>query len=152
MKKLIDYILEQLSETNIFEMVYDRRRYCDMVFSLHTEIVQNWCLVKYCNLYDEENYNRLHWSKELTAHLEKLQDMKLKSGDKLRATKIEFDNAELYDEEVVFKKCRSKWLDEELPLNKLNEIAKEFTKEVDRLCDYICNSKIDIRNYSYNEI
>lgn len=153
MKKLIDYILEHISNTTIFEMAYDRRRYCDAIFNLHTEIVQNWCLVKYCNMFDEENYNRLHWSKELTSYLEKLQNVKLKSGDKLRATKLELiESAELDDEEEVFKKCRTKWLDENLPLDKLNIVAKEFVNEIENICKYICDPRFDIRNYAYNEI
>ena len=153
MKKLIDYILEHISYTVIFEMAYNRRQYCDAIFNLHTEIVQNWCLVKYCNMFDEENYNRLHWSKELTSYLEKLQNVKLKSGDKLRATKLEFiDRAELDDEDEVFRKCKTKWLDENLPLDKLSIVAKEFTNEIDNICKYICDPKFDIRHYAYSEI
>ena len=153
MKKLIDYILERISNTTIFEMAYDRRRYCDTIFNLHTEIVQNWCLVKYCNMFDEENYNRLHWSKELTSYLEKLQNVKLKSGDKLRATELELiESAELDDEEEVFRKCRTKWLDENLPMDKLNIVAKEFVNEIENICKYICDPRFDIRNYAYNEI
>ena len=153
MKYLIDYILEHISATTIFEMAYDRRRYCDTVLFFCTEIIQNWCLVRYCSLFDKENYNKTHWSKELTSYLEKLQNMKLKSGNKLRATKQEFiNNAELNDEKIIFRKCKSKWLDENLPLDKLETISKEFSKEVNNICDHICDTKFDMRDYSYNQI
>lgn len=153
MKKLIDYILESISNSYLFEMAYDRKKYCDLITYLHKQIVQNWCLVKYCNLYDEENYNRLHWSKELISHLENLQDIKLKAGDKLKATEMELiEYNELDDYEMVMRKCKSKWVDERLPLNKLELVAKEFTKELPNLCKHICDPKFDMVDYSYNNL
>ena len=96
---------------------------------LNKQIVENWCLVKYCNLYDEENYNRLHWSKELIAHMENLCNCQLKKGlDKLKTTEYGFIyQAELDDEDVVYKKLYRKWKDEDLPEYARKIVAKKFT-------------------------
>lgn len=151
MKKLIDYILESISNSYLFEMAYDRASYCMELRSLSVQIVQNWCLIKYCNLYDDENYNRLHWSKELSTHLIRLQSVKLKSGDKLRATQQELIvKSELGDPETIFDICNGKWNLERLPKDKLNDVAKEFSKELPNLCKHICDPRFDLVNYSYN--
>ena len=153
MKRLVNYILEKVSNTKLFEMALDRSNYCDKLFFSRIQIVQNWCLIKYCNMFDEENYNRLHWSKELEAQLVSLQKIKLKSGDKLRATYIELiDKAELDDEDMVESICKDKWKRENLPTESLKIISKEFIKELPNICKYICDPKFDIYNYSYNEI
>ena len=87
MKDLKNFILETISNTWLFEMAYSRQNYLHQIMGLNKQIVENWCLVKYCNLYDEENYNRLHWSKELIAHMENLCNCQLKKGlDKLKTT------------------------------------------------------------------
>ena len=76
MRDLKNYIFETISNTWLFEMAYNRQEYLYRIMGLNKQIVENWCLVKYCNLYDEENKNRLHWSSELIAHLENLYDCK----------------------------------------------------------------------------
>ena len=62
MKTILELLVESLSKTKIFEMAYSRQDYLHRIMGLNKQIVENWCLVKYCNLDDIENYNRLHWS------------------------------------------------------------------------------------------
>ena len=154
MMKLFDYILEKLSNTYIFEMAYNRSKYVEKVLSLNQQIVENWCLIKYCNLYDEENYNRLHWCRELTAHLSNLNKDVVKKGDKYRATKEAFIIDELFDETQIYIICEPKWDDENLPYDKLKNITKYFINDIDVLLKLISGKQNyqNIKNYVYNEI
>lgn len=155
MKDLKNILLESISKMKIFEMVYSRQDYLHRIMGLNKQIVENWCLIKYCNLYDEENYNRLHWSKELIAHLENLYDCKLnKSLNKLKTTQYGFfDKAELDDEDVVTKLLYRKWKDEKLPDNVKSVVAKEFVNAVHYICELVSgNNPEEIENYVYKEI
>lgn len=155
MKYLKDFILEAVSNTWLFEMAYSRQNYLHQIMGLNKQIVENWCLIKYCNLYDEENYNRLHWSKELIAHMENLCNCQLKKGlDKLKTTEYGFIyQAELDDEDVVYKMLYRKWKDEDLPEYARKIVAKKFTEELSKLCTLIANGSVeDIENYVYKEI
>lgn len=154
MKTLTEILVDVLSETKIFEMANDRAKYMDLVHSLTDQIVQNWCLIKYCNMYDEENYNRLHWSKELIAHLGTLQRQKIKGGlDKERATReVLIEREEIDDVETVNLIIINKFEDEHIDIN-LTEISTEFVKQLDRIIYIITKSNpTDLRNYVYNEI
>ena len=105
-------------------------------------------------MYDEENYNRLHWSKELIAHLGTLQRQKIKGGlDKERATReVLIEREEINDIETVNLIIINKFEDEHIDIN-LTEISTEFVKQLDRIIYIITKSNpIDIRNYVYNEI
>lgn len=155
MKTLKEILVEALSNTYIFEMAYTREQFIRNASSRAIQIVQNWCLVKYCNLYDEENYNRLHWSKELITHLEDLRLQKLKGGlNKLKTTKYALiDCAELDKPQMIKDMLESKWIDENLPHKVIDELSVEFTKDIVKICDIISNkSHGELRKYVYEEI
>lgn len=155
MKEFKNILLEAISRTTIFEMAYSRQDYLYRIIGLHKQIVENWCLIKYCNLYDVENYNRLHWSKELIAHLENLYDCKLSKGiDKLKTTHFGLEyKAELDDEDVICKLLYRKWKDENLPENTKHAIAKEFVRALPKICEIISGKDPEkIENYVYKEI
>ena len=154
MRTLTEILVESLQGTHIFEMANNRENYMNDVHHLADQIVQNWCLVKYCNLYDEENYNRLHWSKELIAHLDNLRKQKLKKGiNKIRATQqVLIDRDEFNDPDMVYTTIESKFDMENIETD-LNILSKEFVKDLNKIIDLICNKTYsDIKKYVYEEI
>ena len=155
MKNLQQYILEAISNTWLFEMAHSREKYLTDIRGLYGQILDNWCLIKYCNMYDEENYNRLHWCSELYAHLDKLWRISLKSGlNKLKTTEYGFiHNAELDDVYEVTNLLERKWKIEKLPPETLEPIAEEFVKALPRICKMVSDRHgEDIYDYVYNEI
>lgn len=60
MNKLVEYLIKQLSKTKIFEMTYSREQYIDNIDDIADQIVENWCLIRYCTLYDKDNKNKVH--------------------------------------------------------------------------------------------
>lgn len=155
MKALQEFILETISNTWLFEMAYSREKYIERLMGLDTQIVDNWCLIKYCNMYDEENWNRLHWSQELLAHMTNAWECKLKKGlDKMRTTKHVFITMnELDDVNNVYGWIERKWDTENIPEHTRIIIAKEFVKALPKICQLISGKSYgDIKNYVYNEI
>jgi hypothetical protein len=155
MKTLTEILVNALSGTKIFEMAYSREKYMDLAHSLTDQIVQNWCLVKYCNMYDEENYNRLHWSKELIAHLSNLQrQRKLKGGISVERTLkiVWFEREELNNPKMVEPIIEIKFDFENINTD-LTEIANEFVKHLDKIIYIITKGTYsELKQYVYNEI
>lgn len=81
MKSIKEYILNVIQESYIFEMAYDRKEIKKRVEALTNQIIENWCLIKYCSLYDKNNTNKYHWKQELKAHLYNIYEMKIKGGN-----------------------------------------------------------------------
>ena len=108
----------------LFEMAFDKREYQRKVDDLMDQIAQNWCLCKFCQITDPNNYNYNGWKKELRAYLYKIRRFKVK-GDKFKWTKeVIIDKAEFNDFDVVRKACEYK-LDDETDLN-ISEEEKQF--------------------------
>ena len=155
MKTILELLVESLSKTKIFEMAYSRHDYLYRIMCLNKQIVENWCLIKYCNLDDIENYNRLHWSNELISHMENLCDCSLKKGlNKLKVTEYGFIyQAELDDDEVVYKLLYRKWKNENLPQQSRKNVSKLFVNELPKICKLIADGSVEeIENYVYNEL
>ena len=51
---LKNYILEAISNTHLFEMADSRQDYLADIRGLRFQILENWCLIKYCNMFDKE--------------------------------------------------------------------------------------------------
>lgn len=154
MRTLTEILVESLAKTKIFEMANSREKYIDVVRGLTDQVVQNWCLVKYCNMYDEENYNRLHWSKELLAHLGYIYRQKIKGGiNKARTTKTAWiEQEEINDPEIVKIIIQNKFKDENIETD-LDILSKEFVNHLNELIDAICNGSFEqVRKYVYEEI
>ena len=155
MKNLQEFILEAISNTWLFEMAYSREKYIDRLMGLDNQIVENWCLIKYCNMFDEEHWDRLHWSKELLAHMANANECKLKKGlNKLNTTNYVFITLnELNNVDTVDLWLERKWDTEQLPDDKRKIVAAEFVKALPKICQLIAgNSYNDIKKYIYNEI
>ena len=158
MIKLVECIIEKLSNTRLFEMAFQRRVYMKTLFDLRLQLVENWALIRYCTLQkSNEEYNNLidvsqtrnHWEKELRAHISNLYKMKL-DVDKTRATEqelieySEFKNIDNIKEIIEFK------FDVEGILNDddkdiIDEIAKDFVEYgLDELIEIICKKKLSV--------
>lgn len=130
MNSLKTYLVEVLCNTKIFEMAYARAKYQDHVDSLATQLVENWCLIRYCSTVDKNNINKEHWKQELYAHISNLQKQNIKV-DKTRATEevlirwIGFNNYNM-----VIRYISDKWYKEKLDIDAKysEEIANDFSE------------------------
>ena len=99
MKSIKEYLLNVIQESYIFEMAYDRKEIKKRVEGLINQIIENWCLVKYCSLYDNNNINKHHWKQELKAHLYNIYEMTLKGGN--AKTKYNLISEIIYDKKEI---------------------------------------------------
>ena len=65
----------------IFEMAYKRKEYKEKIDNLSPQIIENWCLIRHCALYNNQN-NRVHWGDELKGHLLTVARYNIKGTDR----------------------------------------------------------------------
>ena len=125
-----EYILEKLQNTLVFEMAYSRKELKNSFDSILDQIIENWCLVEYCSLYDENNTNKNHWANELAAHMYNILKRQLKNGgedSKLQLLKSVTYGQKEYTTSVAIKNC----------------IRLKFKKENIQIPIEVCSACID---------
>lgn len=154
MNSLKEFLIETLSKTHIFEMAYDRKEFIRACDNLHKQIVENWCLVKWCKLHDPKNPTLNHWKYELHARCDNLYRMQIDS-DKYKAIKQSFiKNNELYDYKTIELATCKKFEHECISLDtRYHEVIEEFVDYgLEKLMNLISNKKSNINTnllYSY---
>lgn len=149
MKSLNEFLIETFSNTKLFEMAYSRKDYITKVNNLSGQLVENWCLCKYCTLYDKSNINHKHWQKELHSVIDDLNKMFVKV-DKKKATEYALiANDELNNTSHVKRYVKRKFDNEHIICSDL--LAKSFVNELSTVINMICISDYDMMTtYCYN--
>lgn len=148
-KHLFDKVLEDVQETKLFEMAISRQRYQEISEGLFAQIAENWILIRYQLRYGTSRNLITHWSYELMAHLDRVQRLHLKAGDRERALRqVLIDQFEWDDPENVFRMVRAKMRQEQIFDNdKIKEVCEEFISEYDYLFEVMTQDEIDVEQY-----
>lgn len=134
MKSIKEYMLNVIQESYIFEMAYNRKEIKKRVEALTNQIIENWCLIKYCSLYDKTNTNKYYWKQELKAHLYNIYEMKIKGGN--AKTKYNLISEIIYDKKEITTS------------SKISSIIRiKFRNENIIIYNDICDLCIDNLNY-----
>lgn len=151
MKSLYNYIKTR----QINEMAQNLSAFKDLVRNLHKQILENWCLVKWCDMYpDELTSKRLrnHWVTELKASMLKIVEIKLKSGNKDKAIKKEWiELYELNDATEVADNIRDKFNKEGLE-KYINIISEECAKSALEICKVLSSNNKNLNDYIQGEL
>ena len=124
MNRIIEHIVEEFSKTRLFEMAYSREQYINNIDGIADQIVENWCLIHYCTLYDIDDENKNHWKQELCAHCKKLL-RSLAKVNKLKVTQYAMiDMLELDDAKQIEAIIADKFREEHFEL--VSDICDDF--------------------------
>ena len=111
--------------------------------------IDNWCLSKYCQIYDAQNKNYNHWIIELRAHMENIKSLNIKQGDKLKTLKkmliydYDFDDVSTIHRIIIGKFHRENITN----VNVISFICNEFTYSVGAFIDTLGIDSIITDNY-----
>ena len=84
---LSESVEETLNRIGIItEMAVPLKDYKRRVDGLRFQLVENWCLCKYCQLYDKTSNNYKHWLSELKACINNLKFLEIKGTSSKRKT------------------------------------------------------------------
>lgn len=165
---LRDYINEKLMDlienTKIFEMAISRSKYTDRLYNMVNQIIENWCLIRYCTLTNSNLDLRAHWCSELSSHLFSIYYEKLKDDKsfniKLKATKKTYlEEAELDTwDEKIHNIIKRKFNKEQLNDNHIiDNVVKDFMSNIEYICELVATkhskqSEKTLEKYIYEEI
>lgn len=142
--------LEYVEESTILEMSLNLSKFKDLLYNLSKQIIENWCLVKWCDMHPDELTSkrlRSHWSTELKAYMFRISEEKLKSGRKDKVIKNEWiDHFELNDKDNITNIIRNKFNKEGLE-KYINIISEECAKSANDICNVLSGNKDDIESY-----
>lgn len=134
----------------IFEMAIPLKDYKNRVDGLRFQLVENWCLCKYCSLFDQDNPNFNHWKVELRAAIKNLKMVDIKNDiDKHKTiTKMLIDDYDYSDYHMILRIIDDKFDDEHInDWFKKERVSIEFSKNVNELIDVISNNDFKINDY-----
>lgn len=145
MKTLQEYI----EETFITEMAKDLSTYLDICENLVRQILQNWCLVRWCDNHEDhpKAVNRNHWASELKSHLLKLIDINIKVKNKLKNVKrLYITELELNDKGAVHTRIYDKFRNEGLGKYSY-KVAEDCAEHINDICEVICGNEYKMIEY-----
>lgn len=142
-------VLKSLGIASLNEMAISIKDYKRKVDGLRFQLVENWCLCMWCHMFNEECENFIHWADELSAYINALKMVNLKSGDKKKIlTKMLVDDYDYDDPLMVFDIIRDKFTVENIvDTEQLKAVAKSFSVNVGSLVENISNRSIPTLAY-----
>ena len=103
---LIESVHETIARIGLIqEMALPMKKYKQYIIGMRKQIAENWCLCKYCQMFDPSNYNFNHWRGELYAALDGVNDIHFnKFILKMSALTEVMNDAYEYDTKIAVKK------------------------------------------------
>ena len=159
MMKLKDVFSESFDE--VFNRLKDkianesisRDDYSSVADGVSQQLVENWCLCKYCQMFDSENQNYRHWMTEFRSYAIKLKRLNLKSGSKKKLlTKLYVDDFDFDDTKTIFVMISDKFEVEGFDdLDARMIVADEFSSSINELIGCISDERLQLVDYISNE-
>lgn len=147
MKNLVNYIYKKEYVT---EMATKLTVFRLMLHNLYIQLIENWCLVKWCDMNPNELASkrlRNHWATELKAVMSEIANEKLKSGRKDKVIKDELINGiELNDKDRIADLIRDKFENEGLE-KYINIMSEECANNIENICDVLSGNSNNVKEY-----
>lgn len=88
LKESIKAVLEENERKLLTEMAFPRKDYKQKVASIIPQILENWCLVRYCSITNRTECKQ-HWSDELRGYISTASRFSIRGNDSKQArTKV----------------------------------------------------------------
>lgn len=152
LKKIINEtvndVLNRIGVMN--EMAVPLKIYRARVDGLRFQLVENWCLCKYCQLFNPECENFAHWLKELKACINNLKFLDIKNGiDKRRTLTLMLIDDYDYDKTNMIVRIINDKFDSENINNNIQRarVASAFADGIQNLIEVISVDTISTNSY-----
>ena len=152
LKKIINEtvndVLNRIGVMN--EMAVPLKIYRARVDGLRFQLVENWCLCTYCQLFNPECENFAHWLKELKACINNLKFLDIKNGiDKRRTLTLMLIDDYDYDKTNMIVRIINDKFDSENINNNTQRarVASAFADGIQNLIEVISVDTISTNSY-----
>ena len=151
LNETVSDVLNRIGAVN--EMAVPLKAYKTRVDGLRFLLVENWCLCKWCQLYNPECENFAHWASELKACIDNLKFIEIKNGiNKMKVlNRMLVSDYDYDDENMIERIVRGKFVREHITDNAQKMcVCKEFADNILSLIDAISIEAIDPDEYIQN--
>lgn len=125
-------------------MAVSLKAYKSRIDEFRFQLVENWCLCKYCQLFNQDCENFDYWIKDLKNCIDNLKFLDIKNSiDKRKIltqmliNDYDYDSADMI-ERIIRGECGK---------NQKIRICKEFADNINSLIDAISSNEIDSGKY-----
>ena len=132
----------------VVEMASTIKDFIDDIESIRFQLAQNWCLCKWCQMFDPKKDMFNHWKSELVACIMFLRDVKLKSGSKMKTImrtmveKRDFDDVDIIYDAISYKFAKEGISDED----SMMVVSREFVSGLPELVGLMSETTRDKEN------
>ena len=147
----VNDVLKRIGVIN--EMAVPLKDYRARVDGLRFQLVENWCLCKWCQLFNPECENFAHWVTELKTCIDNLKFLDIKNNIDKRKTLIkmlvkdyDYDNANMIERIIRGKFVRENITDNTQKI----QVCTTFADNIMGLIDAISMEVIDSDEYIQN--
>ena len=144
----VENVLKRVGLIN--EMAVPLKAYKKRVDGLRFQLVENWCLCKWCQLFNPECENFAHWIAELKACIDNLKFLDIKNGINKRKilTKMLVNDYDYDSANMIERIVRGKFVRENISDNDQKvRVCIEFADHINELIDAISLDVIDTDEY-----
>ncbi|MBR6516914.1 MAG: hypothetical protein IKT40_08780 [Bacilli bacterium] len=150
---IYDCVYNILDKSFILEYAIQRKSFISLVRDLSYQIVENWCLIRYCTITNRTELKE-HWKTELKSYFKRLIRLSIKNNDyktRFKAAKEGFNEADMYQSaELIFSFVKDKFKTENIKFDDiLMTVIEDCYNSLDSIVDVIAtyNDHEKIENY-----
>lgn len=147
-KETVSDALNRLEILN--EMAVPLKSYKARVDGLRFQMVENWCLCKFCQLYSNDNPNFKHWIGELKACINNIKFLDIKGGiDKRKTLKNMLIRDYDYNQaDMIIRIISDKFQQEGIKeMNKITQVGINFADGIEDLINVISINSLSTDAY-----
>lgn len=134
-------------------MAVPLKAYKARVDRLRYQLVKNWCLCKWCQLFNPENENFDYWIIELKTCIDNLKFLDIKNGidKRITLTRMLVNDYDYNNANMIERIIRGKFVRENINDNNQKvRVCTEFSDNISGLIDAISMDVIDSDEYIQN--
>lgn len=143
-------IIVDATKSVINEMAEPLKRYIKRIENIRFQLAENWCLCRYCQLYDNENPNFAHWITELKPCIQYLKFVDIKNGIDKKKTlyRILVEQFDFNSPNMIQRIIEDKFSDEGINDKAiLSEVSQDLSNNINELIQAIGDNNISINSY-----
>lgn len=132
------------------EMSVPLKKYRERVDGLRFQLVENWCLCKYCQLFDKKNRDFDHWICEFRSVVTNLKFLDIKGGASKKKTLFNMlvRDYDYNSPNMIERITSDKFAREEITdASKTKTVCAEFAKDIEQIVCLISNEKESVDFY-----
>lgn len=139
-----------LSKHRIDEMAISLKDYRDKIDAYRIRLVENWCLCKYCQLYNKNHRDFNHWKIELRQNINALKLVNIKKGADKRKSLIKMlvNDYDYDDTNMIYRIIQGKFYTEHIDDEDIKiKVSSEFSDKIDDIINAIAIDSIITDKY-----